>query len=241
MSRAVLENIRTAVPSRWTERVDALRQLSAQGTGCTLARYLEETGLELEDIYGGGKSWSDLREDAGLAERVGGPYEEALRRACGRLLHVDDQRRLEVYQRLLQSEGPPDPQQLPESEQRLLRMLVGSLVGGSVPKATSLAEGAAVLWSHIGVRSELLELLEGLANRLEHVAVQLSTDPSVPLMVHARYTRVEILAGFGVGEGAKVTPWQTGVYWASNARCDLLAFTLDKTTGQFSPTTRYRD
>ncbi|MGH8227323.1 MAG: DUF3427 domain-containing protein [Steroidobacteraceae bacterium] len=237
----VLENIRTAVPSRWTERVDALRQLSAQGTSWTLARYLEETGLGLEDIYGGGRSWSDLREDAGLADRTGGPHEEALRRACGRLLHVDDRRRLEVYQRLLQSEGPPDPQQLPESEQRLLRMLVGSLVGGSVPKATSLAEGAAVLWSHIGVRSELLELLEGLANRLEHVAVPLSTDPSVPLMVHARYTRVEILAGFGVGEGAKVTPWQTGVYWASNARCDLLAFTLDKTTGQFSPTTRYRD
>ena len=237
----VLENIRTAVPSRWTERVDALRQLSAQGTGCTLVRYLEETGLELEDIYGGGKSWSDLREDAGLAERVGGPYEEALRRACGRLLHVDDRCRLEVYQRLLQSEGPPDPQRLPESEQRVLRMLVGSLVGGSVSKATSLAEGAAVLWSHVRVRSELLELLETLANRLEHVAVPLSTDPSVPLMVHARYTRVEMLAGFGVGEGAKTAPWRSGVYWAANARSDLLAFTLDKTTGQFSPTTRYRD
>ena len=33
----------------------------------------------------------------------------------------------------------------------------------------------------------------------------------------------------------------TGVYWAKDARADLLAFTLDKTTGQFSPTTRYRD
>ena len=31
------------------------------------------------------------------------------------------------------------------------------------------------------------------------------------------------------------------MYWAANARSDLLAFTLDKTTGQFSPTTRYRD
>jgi superfamily II DNA or RNA helicase len=237
----VLGNIRTAVPSRWTERVDALRRVSAQGAGCSLARYLEETGLELEDIYAGGKSWSDLREDAGLVERTGGPQEDALRRACGRLLHIDDWLRLKIYQRLLQSEQPPEPQQLPESEQRLLRMLVGSLVGGSVHKATTLAEGTTVLWSHNQVRSELLELLEVLANKLEHVAVPLSTDPSVPLMVHARYTRVEILAGFGVGQGAKVAPWQTGVYWATNARSDLLAFTLDKTTGQFSPTTRYRD
>ena len=51
----------------------------------------------------------------------------------------------------------------------------------------------------------------------------------------------EILAAFNVGEGARVAPWQTGVYWAAESRADLLAFTLDKTTGQFSPTTRYRD
>ena len=38
-----------------------------------------------------------------------------------------------------------------------------------------------------------------------------------------------------------MAPWQTGVYWAKDARADLLAFTLDKTSGQFSPTTRYRD
>ncbi len=240
-SEIVLENIRTAVPSRWTERVDALRQLSAQGGGCTLVRYLEETGLELEDIYGGDKSWSDLREDAGLVERVRGPYEQALRRACGRLLHVDDRRRLDAYRCFLRSEQPPEPAHLPESEQRLLRMLVGSLVGGSVPKETSLVAGASLLWSHARVRSELLELLGILAGRIGHVTVPLSLDPSIPLVVHGRYTRVEILSGFDVGEGAKVAPWRTGVYWAPKARSDLLAFTLDKTTGQFSPTTRYRD
>ena len=60
-------------------------------------------------------------------------------------------------------------------------------------------------------------------------------------MVHARYSRIEILAAFGLGEHAKVAPWQTGVYWAKDARADLFAFTLDKTTGQFPPTTRYRD
>jgi hypothetical protein len=51
----------------------------------------------------------------------------------------------------------------------------------------------------------------------------------------------EKLAAFGIGLSAKVPPWQTGVYWAKEQRADLLAFTLDKTTGQFSPTTRYRD
>jgi hypothetical protein len=67
------------------------------------------------------------------------------------------------------------------------------------------------------------------------------THPDVPLVVHARYTRVEILAAFGVGGAARVAPWQSGVYWAKAARADLLAFTLDKTSGGFSPTTRYKD
>jgi hypothetical protein len=59
--------------------------------------------------------------------------------------------------------------------------------------------------------------------------------------VHARYTRIEILAAFGVSEGAKIAAWQSGVYEAKAARAELFAFTLDKSSGGFSPTTRYRD
>jgi hypothetical protein len=36
----------------------------------------------------------------------------------------------------------------------------------------------------------------------------------------------EILAAFGVGDRARVAPWQIGVYWAKDAGADLLAFTL---------------
>lgn len=57
----------------------------------------------------------------------------------------------------------------------------------------------------------------------------------------ARYTRIEILAAFGLGSGAKIAAWQSGVYEAKAANAELLAFTLDKSSGGFSPTTRYRD
>jgi superfamily II DNA or RNA helicase len=237
----VLESIRNAVPSRWTERVDALCQLTKDGASCTLARYLDETGLELDDVYTGNKSWSDLRAGAGLVAHSIDPSEVKLRRACGRLLHIDDMLRISVYRRFLENERAPDITQLSSREQRLLRMLVGSLVIGAVTKDASLQEGAALLWNYQHVREELLDLLAVLAAGIEHVPVPLSTHVGVPLEVHAQYSRVEILAAFGIGEGAKVAPWQTGVYWATNARADLFAFTLDKTTGQFSPTTRYRD
>ncbi len=63
----------------------------------------------------------------------------------------------------------------------------------------------------------------------------------MPLQVHARYTRIEILAAFGIGDwrhGARVAG---GRVRSQEANAELLAFTLDKSSGAFSPTTRYRD
>jgi hypothetical protein len=120
-------------------------------------------------------------------------------------------------------------------------MLVASVGDRAINKTTSLEDACEIVWAHPQVRAELLDLLEVLAARVDHVQQALVRHPDVPLLVHARYTRLEILAGFGIGEHAKAAPWQTGVYWAKDAAADLFAFTLDKTTGQFSPTTRYRD
>jgi hypothetical protein len=87
--------------------------------------------------------------------------------------------------------------------------------------------------------SELLGVLDG---RIDHLHQRLGTHPDVPLQIHARYSRIEILAAFGVnGQRARIAAWQSGVYEARAASAELLAFTLDKSSGDFSPTTRYRD
>jgi superfamily II DNA or RNA helicase len=238
----VLESIRSAVPSKWTAKVDEARALAAQAASgdVTLAQYLEGSGLELEDVYGGNKSWSELREAAGLPVVAAGPHEVPLRRACGRLLHVDDLVRLAAYQRILREQWTA-PGALTEVDQRLLRMLVASVTDQVMMKGAALEEGAEALFSHPQVVQELLELFGVLEGRVSHLPIPLSGRPAVPLQVHARYTRLEILAALGIGSGAKVAPWQTGVYWSPEANADLLAFTLDKTGGGFSPTTRYRD
>jgi superfamily II DNA or RNA helicase len=240
-SEIVLASIRDATPSQWSAKVAELRALAKGANDYPLALYLKESGLELEDVYAGNKSWSDLHAAAGLTTIPAGPNEETLRRTCGRLLHIDDPERIEVYGRLLKNEVPPNVERLSVREQRLLRMLVATLVSKAAKKGAMLHEGVAIVWDHPQVRAEICELLAYLAERITHVAPPLADRSEVPLRVHARYTRVEILAAFGVGEGAKVHSWQTGVHWAEEARADLLAFTLDKTSGQFSPTTRYKD
>jgi len=242
-SKIVLENIRDAIPSRWAAKAEELRLIAhgAPGGDVRLLEFLEASGLELEDVYKGDHCWSTLRADAGLDVSPAGPHEGALRRACSRLLHIDDPIRIQAYHTLLGSDAVPDPTALSKRDQRLLRMLVASTADKVVRTETTLAAGAELLWRHPQIRSELLELLDVLSTRVDHVHSPLEGRPEVPLQVHGRYTRLEILAGFGIGSGARVAPWQAGVYWAEEAGADLFAFTLDKTSGQFSPTTRYRD
>ena len=135
----------------------------------------------------------------------------------------------------------PDVEAMTERQRRLLRMLVASVTDRALCKDATLSEATALLWNHSQIRAELLELVEILGDQVDHLQQTLVTHGDVPLLIHARYTRIEILAAFGIGSNAKVAPWQTGVYCAEDAAADLLAFTLDKTSGEFSPTTRYRD
>ena len=236
----VLRNVRDAIPSQWKAKAAELRQLAGDGSEVSLARFLEQTGFELDDIYANGRSWSDLRAEAGIHIDPAGPQEGVLRRAIGRLLHVDDQERVRVWGSWLQS-PTANVDSIPVRRQRLLRMLAISVVGQALAKDTTLAAALALLREHPQVCAELAELLALLGSRIEHIHPESTVGADAPLQVHARYTRDEIQAAMGIGEFAKPPEWREGVKWVPTASADLLAFTLDKTSGQFSPTTSYKD
>lgn len=240
-SEIVLGSLRDAIPSQWPARVAELRVVHAACPQVTLSRYLAESGLDLPDVYDGSRGWSDLCQAAGVPVAPAGPHEAPLRRALGRLLHVDDDERIAAYRDLLESAVPLDVSAMPERRRRLVRMLVAGLGDQVLTKTQPLQDGVRLLWTHPQVRAELIQLLVELDDRVDHLHGELPMHPEVPLQIHARYTRREILAAFGIGGGARVAPWQTGVYDARGAGADLLAFTLDKSSGNFSPTTRYRD
>ena len=61
-----------------------------------------------------------------------------------------------------------------------------------------------------------IELFDVLDGRIDHVHHRSRPTPDCPLQVHARYTRIEILAAFGIGSGGKVAAWQSGVYEAKD-------------------------
>ena len=238
----VLRSLREAIPSRWPSKVEELRSLRQVHPDIDLAGFLDESGLELDDVYDGAKSWSDLQAAAGAPVLPDGPHETELRRAVGRLLHIDDDERIATYQRPPRGDdgtvGRRDARAgatpRPHARRRPRRTRPSPRTPASRRRSTSCGPTRRCAPSC----GELLAVLDA---QVDHLHAPLATHPDVPLQVHGRYSRIEILAAFGIGTGAKIAAWQSGVYEAKDANAELFAFTLDKSSGSFSPTTRYRD
>ena len=240
-SQRVLENIRESLPSTWRAKAGELRRVAESDSRVTLKKFLEQTGLELDDIYANNRSWSDLLDAGHVPTLPSGPAEATLRRAIGRLLHIDDALRIEHYRHFANAATPPDIQTLDLRSRRLFHMLAAVLTESVLNGSETLDAAAALIWEHPQILAELSQLMDVLAERIEHVHQPLATHPDVPLNVHARYTRREALAAFASSEALKTPEWREGSRWLFEEKVDLLAFTLDKTSGHFSPTTRYRD
>jgi superfamily II DNA or RNA helicase len=213
--KVVLDNLKSALRSR---RPDIVNELRALGD-VSLSDFLAETGYELEDLYrsraAGG--WTGLRRSAGLAAESASD-DSALSAALGRMLHIDDQDRLDAIREL--SNGSV-------LEGRLAAVLNHAL-GGRADQLVTAPER----------RIELRQLADVLEDRIGRVTVRLDPLGRNPLRVHARYSRDEACAAFGVADPSRL---REGVKWVPEEQADLFFVTLVKTERHYSPTTMYRD
>ena len=242
-SGIVLESLRNAIPSSWPQLVAELKALVSAGKPAILRSFLAESGLGLDDIYSNNRSWSDLLEAAGVAVRPSGVDEVRLRRAIGRLLHVNDRVRLETWIGLLAG-SCPIVSELNERDRRLLRMLLAQVMAhSSLDGESTLQDGAEHLWGHQQALAELIELFEILLEQVDHIQHPLYRRPNNPLVVHGRYTRIEVLAAFDPSMSLHTKTWREGVRYleSDGVGADLLAFTINKSDGGFLPTTMYKD
>jgi len=235
--QAVLANIKASLPERWPDRVAELRALG----DVSLATYLAETGLDLEDIYRGNHTFTEMRRAADVDDVPAADGEPAVGRGIARLLHVDDPERIDAYRELLAPASPVPASQLTDRRARQLHGLLLSILTPKKGTFSSVDEAARQLWRHDALRHELAEVLELLGDRVTHLTRPLGILDTIPLATHGTYTREEILAGFGASTVTRPLPLQTGVYWHEATRTDLLFVTLEKSEREYSPTTRYRD
>lgn len=236
----VLDNLKAAVRrSRWATLVSDLRE---EPDGVTLTQFLENHDHRLEDIYRGQRGWTQLRRDAGhsTAPAHGEVLEQTVVRALARLTHIDDTERLVLYRELLAADSPPDLAAHDVRSRRLLTMLAWGLGSGQSGAAT-IGEFFTGLWRERAVIDELRQLLDLADIRSRTLTQPSALSPSIPLALHARYSRQEIVAALGEGEGIRPKITQGGILWAQAERCDVFFVDLHKAERDYSPTTMYRD
>ncbi|TQM08956.1 DUF3427 domain-containing protein [Pseudonocardia kunmingensis] len=234
--KIVLDNVRQQLRLTRRELVADIRSHGDLG----LARYLEESGRELSEVYKHG-AWTALRREAGLPAPPAGPDETALLKRTVALAHVDDLERAAAYAALADPTGP-GYEELTDREQCLARMLFFLLWpdrGGH----ESYADGLTHLRRHPAVCAEIRELVVLGADRARHVPRPLGEGLlHVPLQSHVHYRREEVLAALGwASMTTKARGHAQGVAWAPETRTDALLVNLRKTERDFSPTTMYRD
>lgn len=224
--RVVLDNLRTVMPTSKNGLLAELRHLG----DVSLVGFLRETGVEIEDVYRSASigGWTGLRRLAGLEASTPGPDDRELGRAIGRMLHLDDPDRLDLLARVAAGERP--------DAGRLWDMLHFDLWGPNAPLA-SREERLARLWAEPARCGELRQVAEVLRDRIHRVMPQ-PLSAAVPLRVHARYSRNEACAAFGMPNPGSL---REGVKWLPDARADLFFVTLVKSEAHYSPTTMYAD
>lgn len=232
--QVVLDNIRQALGTRRNVLVAELRRL---GPETDLAAFLQETGLDLGELYRGGRFFFDLRRAAGFDVPAAGPEEDRLGRAVGRLLHLDDPERIRFYQQVLAS--PPPIEALGELDRRRLMMLLCSLFGAEA--AGDVGGHLARLMEHPAIVEELRQLLPLLLEAVNHLPRPAPLPGDVPLFLHCSYSRDEIMAAFGDVRDGRLYQPREGVFYHEPSRCNLLFVTLRKSEKEYSPSTMYED
>jgi superfamily II DNA or RNA helicase/HKD family nuclease len=232
----VLRSLRRAVAATQKRMAAELAELAARdGARATLAGYLEETGRELDDVYGKDRSFSLLRKAAGL--QIADMTEEDARTTTrlGRLLHVDDPERLRWIRDKVIAPAP-----LADDTDRKCALMLGYQLVHEPQRRFAAEEVAPWLRAQPASVAELSELVDVLQDRVP-LASDVRPVGDWPLVLHRHYERREILAACGYWTATRKVPQQQGVLRFPDENRELLFVTLDKSDGGFSPTTRYRD
>ncbi|WP_298885598.1 DUF3427 domain-containing protein [uncultured Serinicoccus sp.] len=233
----VLTSLKTQLSARWTHLVNQLR---ASGKDTSLRTFIDDSGYSLSDILRRGqKSWTRLRRDAGHLQSSPSQVEVTLAKRVRALAHVDDPVRRQGYEAVL---ADPDTTGLTPVEERLAEMLFFTLWpdGGG---HSSVRAGLSELVQVPDLVEEMQAVIEVAFDEAERpVAPTPGPLAQVPLRVHARYQREEVLAALGYASlNRKPNSFREGVLFVPELNVDAFFITLRKTEERFSPTTMYRD
>lgn len=206
----------------------------------TLNNFLQFHHLKLQNVYKRG-SWSRLCVNAGVIPAFEEPLEKELTRCIIRLIQCDSISYFRFIQQLIYANFKLEN---PSEEQRLFQLMFHYdvwLDAGTGLGFADIQESFDQLSSNPIMLSELQEVLTILIQRVSFLEKPVKLGFIMPLNLHARYNREQILVATRLHTFQHKSSNREGLALNRTLNTEVLFVTLKKSEKDYSPTTLYDD
>jgi superfamily II DNA or RNA helicase len=238
----ILNNINKALRGGLTGLLRAIRNFRQEYTlEPRLDNFCNTTGVDLAQVYRYDYCWYQLLQLADNATVQRSDIEKKAANAMGSTWRSSESVSYFTFIQHLLTEKTIDLSAA--HDQQLLAMVCIDL---QFDLKTASDEATLLSWLQPLFDNEPLcqEIHHYLAYRMGQTGIaeqDLPVQIPTALRLHGRYTRNQILAGFGESRPGTMATSREGVYQIKDKNTELLFVTLDKSEGTFNPGTMYHD
>lgn len=239
----ILKNIKVAITLNRNQIITKIKNFRHQ-TNLTLnlKNFLSFYNIPIQFIYKNGDyGWKRLCQQANIIDDFINTNEKALISTIyHKWLSTSSISYFRFILSLAEKKFQVNLTEFNEEEQSMLLMLHYD-VWQKAGVFESLEASIRAIGNNEILVGEIIEVIEFLIDRIDFKEIDIDLPYKQPLRVHARYTRDQILAAFGLSTFEKKSPSREGVAENTFLNTELLFINLIKSEENFSPTTMYDD
>lgn len=237
----ILENIRKATSLNVNQLITKIINYQHQtDLPLTLNNFIELYHIPIHTIYKK-DSWSRLCQRAGVLPNFDNTNEKQIYSAISnKWLSTNSTSYFNFILKIAKLNFNINIGDFDENEKAMLLMLhydIWQNAGGY----KSLEESIRSIGKNKILVDEIIEVLEILIDKIDFKEIEIQLPYRQPLKLHARYTRDQVLAAFGLSTFERKSPSREGVAENVHLNTELLFINLIKSEENFSPTTMYDD
>jgi superfamily II DNA or RNA helicase len=239
----ILKNIIASTSLNRNQIINKIRNFNHQTTlPLTLKNFIEFYNIPLQYLYKHRfDGWKRYCQQAGIIENLDSKNEQEIFSAISnKWLSTNSTSYFMFILKLAKENFQINLPEFNQEEQSMLLMLhydIWQNAGGY----ESLEESIRTIGKNTVLVEEIIEVLEILIDKIDFKEIDIDLPYKQPLKVHARYTRDQILAGFGISTFQHKSSNREGTAVNNNINTELLFINLIKSEENFSPTTMYDD
>jgi superfamily II DNA or RNA helicase len=238
----ILENIIKATTLNVNQLINKIRNFQHQTTlPLTLTNFMELNHIPMEMIYSKKETWSRLCFRAGVIDNFDNTNEKQIYSAISnKWLSTNSTSYFRFILKIAKQGFDIKMNDFDHNEKTMLLMLYYD-VWQNHGLFNSLEESIKKIGGNKVLVNEIIEVLELLLDNVDFRETEIMLPYNQPLKLHARYTRDQILAAFGLSTFEKKSSSREGAAENVSLNTEILFINLIKSEENFSPTTMYDD